>query len=152
MQMWYDNWCTCENIFKYMEQLSRVVWEPMQDVIRYWYWVQDLVKTLKQYLQQEHRKTWSRWHKIRGGRGAYTGIILYLQYQSAYPFFFSPVVLVIGSPRPLSLNRVCPPLEPKGRGSTLACGWGGGGSQFGRLERKPGTLWGGGGFDILAAI
>jgi hypothetical protein len=32
-----------------------------------------------------------------------------------------------------------PPLDPKGVGATLPCGWGGGGSQFGRLERKPGT-------------
>ncbi len=35
---------------------------------------------------------------------------------------------------------VCPPrLGTKG-GATLACGWGGRGSQFGRLKRKPGTL------------
>jgi hypothetical protein len=39
-------------------------------------------------------------------------------------------------PRPLSSKRVCPPpLVP-----TLACGRGGGESQLGRLERKPGTL------------
>ncbi len=35
---------------------------------------------------------------------------------------------------------VSPPLDPKG-GAPLACGWGGGGSQFGRLDRKPGTLY-----------
>jgi hypothetical protein len=33
-----------------------------------------------------------------------------------------------------------PPPGTKGGGDTLACGWGGGGSQFGRLERKPSTL------------
>ncbi len=34
-----------------------------------------------------------------------------------------------------------PHLDPKGGGgSALPCGWGGGGSQFVRLERKPGTL------------
>jgi hypothetical protein len=47
----------------------------------------------------------------------------------------------IGSPHPLSRKRVCPPLEPKGGGATFACGWGGGGSPFWRLKRKPGTLW-----------
>ncbi len=39
-------------------------------------------------------------------------------------------------------NWVCvSPLEPKGRGATLACGWGDGGTQFERLDRKPGTLY-----------
>jgi hypothetical protein len=32
------------------------------------------------------------------------------------------------------------PRNQSGGGATLACRWGGGGSQFGRLERKPGTL------------
>jgi hypothetical protein len=41
-------------------------------------------------------------------------------------------------------TRVCPPYPRNWGGggeAKLACGWGGGGSQFGRLERKPGTLY-----------
>ncbi len=62
-----------------------------------------------------------------------------LEYQSVCFFVW------IVSPRPLFRQQMCfpRPMEPKG-GQTLACGWGGGGTQFGRLERKPGilyTLW-----------
>ncbi len=42
-------------------------------------------------------------------------------------------------PPPLPQASVPPP-EPKGGGATHAFGWGGGRAQFGRLERKPGTL------------
>jgi hypothetical protein len=38
---------------------------------------------------------------------------------------------------------VSPPLDPKGE-ATLACGWGGGGTRFRRLDREPGApynLW-----------
>ncbi len=66
------------------------------------------------------------------------GIILYLEYQSVCPF------VQIGFSRPLSLQRVCPPpLEPNGGGgsNTRSRMWGSRGSQFGRLERKPGTLY-----------
>jgi hypothetical protein len=31
-------------------------------------------------------------------------------------------------------------LELKGEGATFACGWGGGGSQFGQRDRHSGTL------------
>ncbi len=84
---------------------------------------------------------------------------IYLEYHSVCPLvrFWDP-------PFPLPHKRVCPPSEPKredtrlqvrrcmGGGvptrttgekaeDTLACGWGGGGeSQLGRLEKKPGTL------------
>jgi hypothetical protein len=42
---------------------------------------------------------------------------------------------------PLCVYSVSPPLDPGGGGATLPCGLGGGsGTQFGRLDRKPGTL------------
>ncbi len=45
-------------------------------------------------------------------------------------------------PECLFLRLNCPPpLEPKGGGQHSLAGEGGGGSQFGRLERKPGTLY-----------
>ena len=36
---------------------------------------------------------------------------------------------------------VSPSLDPKGGGATLSCSWVGGGTQFGRLDRRPGTLY-----------
>ncbi len=42
---------------------------------------------------------------------------------------------------PLTGRRVCPPPSfGSGGGDTLSCDWGGGGSQFGGLEKKPSTL------------
>jgi hypothetical protein len=58
--------------------------------------------------------------------------ILYLEYQNVCPF------VRIGSPRPL--KRVCPPWNQRVGGQHSLAGEGRGGSQFGRLERKPGTL------------
>jgi hypothetical protein len=46
----------------------------------------------------------------------------------------------LGPPSLLSRKRVCPTPGTKG-GATLACGRGDGRTQFGRLERKPGTLY-----------
>jgi hypothetical protein len=46
----------------------------------------------------------------------------------------------LGPLHPLSRHRVIPPPRNQTGGHTLACGRGGGGSQFGRLEKKPGTL------------
>ncbi len=43
-------------------------------------------------------------------------------------------------PAPLCAPSPQCPTEPK-RAAPLPCGWGGDGSQFGRLERKPGTLY-----------
>jgi hypothetical protein len=72
--------------------------------------------------------------------GTRRGIILhtvYLEYQSVCP------IVRIGSPPPppcpLSRKRVCSPLGTKGGGGNKG-GEGAGGSQFERLERKPGTL------------
>jgi hypothetical protein len=45
----------------------------------------------------------------------------------------------LAPPAPSPACECVPLLEPMG-GATLACGWGDGGNQFGRLERKPGTL------------
>ncbi len=49
------------------------------------------------------------------------------------------------SPPPPPQASLSLPLDTKGGGGvynyTLACGWGVGGNQFGRLERKPGTLY-----------
>ncbi len=60
---------------------------------------------------------------------------IYLEYQSVCPFFR------IGSTNYLFSSSKCVgPLATKRGGATLACVWEGGGSQFGRLERKPGTL------------
>ncbi len=42
---------------------------------------------------------------------------------------------------PSSPSECIPPWNQMGGGVTLACGRGGGGTQFGRLERKPGTLY-----------
>jgi hypothetical protein len=54
---------------------------------------------------------------------------IYREYHSVCP------LVRIGAPHhPLSRKRVCPP-QPKGMG-THACGRGGGGSQFRRLEKK----------------
>ncbi len=56
-------------------------------------------------------------------------------YQSVCPF------VRIGSPRPLSRKRVCPSHGTIGRGgSNTSLGVRERGSQFGRLESKPGTL------------
>jgi hypothetical protein len=47
----------------------------------------------------------------------------------------------LATPAPLPLVSVPPPpLEPGGRRATFASGWGGGGTQFGRLERSSDTL------------
>jgi hypothetical protein len=66
------------------------------------------------------------------------GITLYLEYQSVCAF------VRIGSPRPLYPKRVCSSLVPwnqkGGRQHSLA-GEGAGGAPFGRLERKPSTLY-----------
>ncbi len=56
------------------------------------------------------------------------GIVLYLEYQSVCPFVWT------GSPRPLSRKRVLHPPPP-------IVGEGAGGSQFGWLNRKPGSLF-----------
>jgi hypothetical protein len=44
----------------------------------------------------------------------------------------------LGLSHPLSCQRVCPsPRNQRGgEGSTLACGWGGGGAQFRRREKS----------------
>jgi hypothetical protein len=57
--------------------------------------------------------------------------ILYLEYHSVSPF------VRIGSPRPLASVS---PLWNRGGGQHWLAGEGFGGSQFGRLKRKPGTL------------
>jgi hypothetical protein len=65
----------------------------------------------------------------------YRGIILYLEYQSVCPFVRS------GSPRPrLPQESVSPPWNQRGKDSLAGEGGGGSQFQFGRLERKPGTL------------
>jgi hypothetical protein len=46
----------------------------------------------------------------------------------------------LAPPAPSPASECVPPLEPTGGRTTLAWGWGDGGSQFGLLERKPGTL------------
>ncbi len=57
-------------------------------------------------------------------------------YQNVCPF------IGIWSPHPLPLCEDVYPLLPKGGGeATLPRGWWGWGNQFGRLERKPGTLY-----------
>ncbi len=43
-------------------------------------------------------------------------------------------------PHPRARKRVCPPTEPKGGGTHSPVGEGVGGSQFGRVEKKPSTL------------
>ncbi len=58
----------------------------------------------------------------------------YLEYHSVGP------LVRIGTPHPLSRKRMCTP-TPEPKGGTLACGWGGGGSQFGRLEKNPCLLY-----------
>ncbi len=55
------------------------------------------------------------------------------EYQSVIP------IVGIGPP-PHPDVSVSPPLDPKG-GAPLSCSWGGGGSQLGRLDRRPGTLY-----------
>ncbi len=58
-----------------------------------------------------------------------------LEYQSVCP------CVRIGSPRPLSGKRVCPPFwNQKKVGQHWLAGEGAGVTHFGRLERKPGTL------------
>jgi hypothetical protein len=47
----------------------------------------------------------------------------------------------LGPPHPSPARECCPPPIWIQGGSTLACGWGGGRSQFGRLEKKPSTLF-----------
>ncbi len=45
-------------------------------------------------------------------------------------------------PPPPPKVSLSPPLDPKGGGgTTLSCRWGGGGTQFGRLDRRLGTLY-----------
>ncbi len=62
-------------------------------------------------------------------------ITLYLDYQIVCPF------VRIGSPHPLSPpGSVSPHWNQRGVNTRLRVRNGGGGSQFGRLERKPGTL------------
>ncbi len=64
------------------------------------------------------------------------GIIVYLEYQSVWN------IVWIESPHSLSRKRVClPPWTQRGGGATLSCGWGGGLTQFGCLDRNPGTLF-----------
>ncbi len=43
-------------------------------------------------------------------------------------------------PPPSPVSKCCLPLWFQGGGDTFACGWGGGGSQFGRRDRLPATL------------
>ncbi len=62
------------------------------------------------------------------------GIILYLEYHNVCH------LVLIDSPAPSPASECPPPETNGGGGATLACGWGGEGSHFGRLERKPGTL------------
>jgi hypothetical protein len=55
--------------------------------------------------------------------------------------FFSPAVVRIGTPPPLTRRRVCPPFGSGGRHNRWGGeGGGGGGSQFGRGDRHCGTL------------
>ncbi len=42
---------------------------------------------------------------------------------------------------PLPRKQVCHSLDPHEGGATLPCRWGGGGTQFGRLKLKSGTLY-----------
>jgi hypothetical protein len=63
----------------------------------------------------------------------YTWIIVYIEYLSVCPF------VEIGSP-PLPQVSVPPPLDPKGV-ATFTIGMRGWEAQFGRLDRKPGTLY-----------
>jgi hypothetical protein len=62
--------------------------------------------------------------------------MLYLEYQSVCPF------VRIGSPSPFPASECAPRpgIKGGGGGQILACGWGGWGKQFKRLERKLGTL------------
>ncbi len=81
-------------------------------------------------------------HTFFGGN--HREIILHLEYQSVC--LFVPIGL---APPPSPASECCPPWNhgwraalpcgSRGR-ATLACGWGGGRSQCGRLETKPGTL------------
>ncbi len=43
-------------------------------------------------------------------------------------------------PPPVQQANLSLPRNQRGGGDTLACGWGSGGSQFGRLKKKPSTL------------
>ncbi len=62
------------------------------------------------------------------------GIILYLEYHNVCTF------VRIGSPPPPLPPAPLPPPEPK-EGQHSLVDQGGEGSQFGQLERKPGTLY-----------
>jgi hypothetical protein len=61
-------------------------------------------------------------------------LYLYMDYQSICPVFVG-----MGSPTPSPASECVSPLEPNGGEAKLPCGWEGGGTQFGRLERKSGT-------------
>ncbi len=62
-------------------------------------------------------------------------IEIYIVYQSVCPF------VEIGSPQPLPFKWVCLLPWTQMGGATLTFGWGCEGTQFGRLGRKPGTLY-----------
>ena len=63
------------------------------------------------------------------------GFIVTIEYQSFCPF------VEIGSPHPLPFNGVCLLPWTQMGGATLTFGWEGEGTQFGRLDRNPGTLY-----------
>ncbi len=88
--------------------------------------------------------THSYHRSVEEGRGQCVWSLegLYYPYYLRVPGFLSSRPnWLIPSPPPLPQASGFP-LGTKGcRGAILACGWVGGGIQFGRLEKKPGTLY-----------
>jgi hypothetical protein len=85
------------------------------------------------HIGQGHIVLWTHCQRDVPGsnvEGTYRkGDNLYLEYQRVSP------IVGIGSTHPLPSERVC--LPP----ATVSCWWGGGGTQFARLDIKPGTLY-----------
>ncbi len=65
-----------------------------------------------------------------------TEYTIYIKYQSVCPF-----VGIRPPPLPSPHASVSPPLDPKKGEQNSLAGEGVGGTQFGRLDRKPGTLY-----------
>ncbi len=61
--------------------------------------------------------------------------LLFQEYKSV-----CPIVRISSHPAPSPPSECVPPPEPKGCGQHSLAGEGAGGSQFGRLLKKPGTL------------